>query len=47
MSKNDLTKYLRRVAHVLSESNQHIIARIFYDSIKLAYYRVKRKTERS
>lgn len=47
MSKNDLTKYLRRVAHVLSLSNQHIMARIFYDSIKIAYYRVKRKTERS
>ena len=47
MSKDDLAKYLVRISHVLTEPNQHIMARIFYDSMKLAYYRVKRKTERS
>ena len=47
MPKDDLVNYLVRISHVLSESNQHIMARIFYDSIKMAYYRVKRKTERS
>ena len=47
MSKDDLAKYLVRISHVLSEPNQHIMARIFYDSLKLTYYRVKRKTERS